>query len=414
MEQRFRVDGDYEHMYDECMSFVDDHGEQIGLSPDELVDAIALHERNAALLALAVAHVSATGSWADDRSVTMRSWMRANCRMTDSDAGAWLRRGRLLNDYADIAEAAVTGSLSSGQVGLVERLNRPRYEPYLRALQGELVEELITKDIDDTALTCAVWKQHADALVEETEPQLEPTRSLHHSRADDGAGLGRYTLDDAGATEWEKALQTASTFEGAEDTRSRAERYGDAMYDIAAFYNRNHDKGGTSRHHAHVGLSVNAATLGDTPTAVNDDDQRHMSPAHADALLCDCVIHKILRDAADAPVGFGRSRYSIPRKLFRQVAARDGGCRFTGCNRKVAHTEGHHIVYWRNMGRTEYWNIVLLCSRHHHLVHQQHLQLRLLPDGELRIRWPDGREHVTRPRGAPPRGAPDFRVFAIA
>lgn len=102
-------------------------------------------------------------------------------------------------------------------------------------------------------------------------------------------------------------------------------------------------------------------------------------------------------------MGFGRSRYTVPRALFRQVAARDGGCRFPRCTRAVQHCEAHHVVYWRNMGLTEYQNLVLLCSRHHHLVHQQSLDLRLMPSGDLRVAWPTGRVDTSPPRGAPPR-----------
>lgn len=176
------------------------------------------------------------------------------------------------------------------------------------------------------------------------------------------------------------------------------------MFDIAAFYNKNHDGEGTPRHLPHVSLSADASTLsGDTPLGINDDDQQVMSPACTDKYLCDCVIHAILRDANGAPVSFGRARYTVPRKLFRQVAARDGGCRFPGCCRRVRHCDAHHIKYWRHLGTTEYDNLVLLCSRHHHVVHQQRLDLKLLPSGQLDVTWSDGRCRSSQPRGAPPR-----------
>ena len=42
--------------------------------------------------------------------------------------------------------------------------------------------------------------------------------------------------------------------------------------------------------------------------------------------MCDCRIHAILRDVHGNPEYFGRATYTVPRTLFRQVAARDGGC----------------------------------------------------------------------------------------
>jgi hypothetical protein len=33
-------------------------------------------------------------------------------------------------------------------------------------------------------------------------------------------------------------------------------------------------------------------------------------------------------------------------------------------------TRSHHLVHWIQEGRTELDNLVLLCYRHHHLVHE--------------------------------------------
>ncbi|MCE9621237.1 MAG: HNH endonuclease, partial [Actinomycetia bacterium] len=216
-------------------------------------------------------------------------------------------------------------------------------------------------------------------------------------------------LDDAAATEFEKAVRNAITWDGNSDTRTRPEAQGDALFDIAAFYNKNHNRRGTARHLPHISLSADLSTLNaDLPQATNDDDQHLVSPACTDTYLCDCFIHVILREADGAPASFGRARYTVPRKLFRQIAARDGGCRFPGCNRHVRYTEAHHIIWWRppHYGTTDYWNLVLLCSRHHHIVHQQRLDLKLLPNGQLDVTWRDGRQRSSQPRGAPPQWKP--------
>ncbi len=83
-------------------------------------------------------------------------------------------------------------------------------------------------------------------------------------------------------------------------------------------------------------------------------------------------------------------------------AARDGGCRMAGCDRKVRHCDAHHIRYWRHGGSTDYDNLALFCSRHHHQIHRQHWQVKLLPNGEVHVTLPDGTERVSQPRGRPP------------
>ena len=50
---------------------------------------------------------------------------------------------------------------------------------------------------------------------------------------------------------------------------------------------------------------------------------------------------------------------------------RDRGCRFPGCDRPPAWTEGHHILHWTDGGRTELENLVALCRLHHRAVHEQ-------------------------------------------
>ena len=387
------------------MTSVADFAELILLSPTELAEALAEHDRRAAVLALAVAHVQHGGRWADDGSVTMRAWLRDTCRMSDIDAAAWVRRSRLLDRCEAIAEAALDHRLSASQLRELERLHRPKYEALLREHQSMLVDQLSTLDAGATAVACTLWRQRADAVLDEHEPPLEPLRSLTITRADDGVALGRFTLDDAAATELEKALGNARTWEGDHDLRTLAERNADALFDIAAFFNKNHAGGGTPRHLPHLSLSMSASTLSSSPEGIDDDLQRVVSPSCTDTHLCDCTIHTILRSATGVPLAFGRTRYTVPRALFRQVAARDGGCRFPGCNRPVRFCDAHHIRYWRHGGTTDFGNLVLLCSRHHHLVHQQHLGLTLQPAGQLLVVWPTGRRRNSEPRGAPPRVA---------
>ena len=52
------------------------------------------------------------------------------------------------------------------------------------------------------------------------------------------------------------------------------------------------------------------------------------------------------------------------------LAERDGGCAWTGCTRPPSHAEAHHIAWWgRHGGRTDLSNGIMLCSFHHHRVH---------------------------------------------
>lgn len=387
------------------MEALADHFEQIVLTPQQLAARWSELERELAVFALAVAHVDDSGRWADDGSVTMRSWMREHLRMSDADAGTWIRRASLLNHFSAFAECAVSGALSSSQLREVEKCARPRYRDLLRELQEDLAADIADLDAAATAAACASWRQHADALVDGDEPAAEPERSLNTTVLDDGSAMGWFRLDPAGRVEFDNAINNAITWAGKDETRSVAERRGDALFDIVAFFNLNHSGDGTPRHHPHVSMSMDAANV-NRPEARNDATGEHVDSTYAGTKLCDCLIHAIIRDAAGTPLAFGRATYTVPRALFKQIVARDGGCRFPGCDRPVRFTEAHHMHWWERHGPTNYDNLALMCSRHHHLIHQLDLQLEWVDGWDLQVTWPDGRERTSAPRGAPPRREP--------
>ncbi|HET8589495.1 MAG TPA: HNH endonuclease signature motif containing protein, partial [Nakamurella sp.] len=60
---------------------------------------------------------------------------------------------------------------------------------------------------------------------------------------------------------------------------------------------------------------------------------------------------------------------------------RDKGCAFLGCDIPPAWCEAHHIIWWSQGGVTDISNGVLLCRRHHVLIHQGHWRVEQDPDG---------------------------------
>ena len=375
-----------------------------GVLPDlpGFVAAIAEHERQAAMLALQLHAIERSGMWGLDGSVSIAAWLRDHCRMSRRDANAWVRRARVLGEYDSFAFAAVTGALSASQIEALSRLHTPKHADLLAEQQAALVEIVADLNVADTETVCRRWRDNAKDVASD-EPADEPDRHLSMSRASDGVLLGTFALSGAAAVEAEAAVRIASTYEGKDDTRTQGERSADALFDICAFFNKNHDDNGTPRNQPQVGVSVDASTLAaDHPEGVVVETGEPIGPQCTDTYLCDCTIHTILRGPHGEPLSFGDSTYTVPRKLFAQIAERDGGCRFPGCDRKVRHTDAHHIRYWRHAGPTDDANLTLLCSRHHHYVHQTNVQLHLDEHWRLHVHWPDGRHRTSAPRGAPP------------
>jgi hypothetical protein len=89
------------------------------------------------------------------------------------------------------------------------------------------------------------------------------------------------------------------------------------------------------------------------------------------------------------PLDIGRKTRSIPAAIDRALRARDGGCRFPGCDR-TRWCDGHHIEHWANGGETKLANLALLCGFHHGLVHEGGYGLRRTDDGLFIFTRPDG------------------------
>jgi len=93
-------------------------------------------------------------------------------------------------------------------------------------------------------------------------------------------------------------------------------------------------------------------------------------------LICDSATIEITVDDLGRPLNVGHEQRLFNRAQRRALAARDGGCRWPGCDRPPAFTEAHHIQHWtRDHGRTDINQGILLCHAHHMLLHNQGWQI---------------------------------------
>ncbi len=82
-------------------------------------------------------------------------------------------------------------------------------------------------------------------------------------------------------------------------------------------------------------------------------------------------------DNAGQPLNLGRERRLFSRAQRLALAARDGGCRWPGCERPPSWCEAHHIEHWlRDQGRTDVAEGILLCRHHHLLAHNNGWEIR--------------------------------------
>ena len=90
----------------------------------------------------------------------------------------------------------------------------------------------------------------------------------------------------------------------------------------------------------------------------------------------------------NATAGRPRPSLNLSRKhrlvqpaLRRALESRDRGCRFPGCSHE-RWLDAHHVVHWADGGETSLGNTLLLCSRHHRLLHEGGFAIRADANGE--------------------------------
>jgi hypothetical protein len=72
-------------------------------------------------------------------------------------------------------------------------------------------------------------------------------------------------------------------------------------------------------------------------------------------------------------------------------------CAIPGCGVRFMATHIHHVIWWEHGGTTDLANLLPVCSRHHHAVHDGGWRLVLAPDRTLCIELPDGTTMTTGP-----------------
>jgi hypothetical protein len=99
------------------------------------------------------------------------------------------------------------------------------------------------------------------------------------------------------------------------------------------------------------------------------DDGPAVAPETALRLSCDPSFYCVHEDSDGNVLDIGRRTRAIPPPIRRALRQRDECCRFPGCWRR-RRLDAHHVRHWGRGGRTMVVNLVLLCRRHHGLVHE--------------------------------------------
>jgi hypothetical protein len=112
---------------------------------------------------------------------------------------------------------------------------------------------------------------------------------------------------------------------------------------------------------------------------------------HAVVVRNGVIIH------APGELNLGRTTRLANRAQRRALRALYSTCAIPGCRVRYDRCKLHHIIWWRNGGRTDLDNLLPCCPQHHTRIHDHNWHITLGPNRELTITFPDGTIHNTGP-----------------
>ncbi len=110
-----------------------------------------------------------------------------------------------------------------------------------------------------------------------------------------------------------------------------------------------------------------------------------ITAAEARRLACTAKIIPAVLGAASEILDLGRARRLFTAAQRRALLLRDRTCRAEGCDIPGTWTEAHHWLPWTSGGATDLDNAVLLCSHHHHRVHDPAFTAERMANGDVRF-----------------------------
>jgi hypothetical protein len=371
---------------------------------DAVVRVLGIAERLVALAHEAIGDLDADEAWRDEGATSMTAWLRQGARQSQRDANRCAKTARRLRDLPVTAAAYRDGVLSAGQVqAIVANLN-DKTTPLFADAEEEMVPFLVPLSVTDVGRVMRAWAQATEDELQDDPGDDEglPERSLHLSKTLSDCGELSGSLDPEALAIVDCALRVAETddVEG-EPARTPSHRRADALLDICRFYldNQTTQSGGRHRPHLNVFLDYEDLVEKAKPKGGWLADGTLLDGATIRRLACDAGIHRVVTEGRSSILDYGHKHQSVPVNLFNALIARDRGCRFPGCDRPAKWTEAHHIIHWDHHGPTAIGNLVLLCSRHHHVLHLPGWHIKLLPDATVEVTRPDGQVLTGVPPG---------------
>ncbi len=309
-------------------------------------------------------------------------WLHWRCDLSMSAAREKVRVAHALKTLPAITTAFSSGELSYSKVRPLTRVAQAANEESLLAFALKTTASRVEERCRE--LRCGTTESVSEVNL------AHARRSLRVHR-DTERGMMTITVElplETGEL-LEKALDRARDSTASQTPtlvdESWSVQQADALVTVTnAYLSGNGEKAACTSDNYQVTVHVDRSAL------ANRDGRSSLPIESVKRLCCDGDAVVIVEDEEGEPLSVGRKTRTVPTAIKRALRARDKGCKFPGCHHR-RFVDAHHIQHWSAGGETSLSNLMLLCSRHHRLVHEGGFRI----ERDYQDRWffkrPDGR-----------------------
>jgi hypothetical protein len=361
---------------------------------DDIEDRLAiivgqLNALHAQLVDL-VTEARTTNAWAGAGIRSLTHWLTWKAGITNERANALVRLADAQSTHPNITRLFNDGQLTIDQAAIAVKA-----PGYADAKVAEMAP-LATVNQIRTIVRCSL--PVTPPATANPNAADEPTDEVSFWSSDDG----RYHLRADLAADNGRLLENAlnASRDCIRHDRGTRTTLADALVDIAERSLDGETPARRDRYRINLFLDPTAPIPATWPdgTSVPDIIRDHVT--------CDGLLTPVFTSQG-RPVSVGATQRIVPARTRRLVLHRDQTCRVPWCGAR-RHLDVHHIVHWLQDRRTDYENLLTLCSSCHRAVHHGALGITgnpLEPDG-LTFTDHRGRVITGRPRAVPPTGPP--------
>ena len=323
---------------------------------------------------------AATDEYELQGAVSPIQWIRLNCHMGGGAVADRVAVGEQMAQLSEATEAVAEGAIGFPHLAMIARTATALAESGTSKPFDErhLVAKARDFSVGQFRNFCHHMRHAADAeAYVADEVQAVESRSLTLSTGEGGMVWLRGVLDPEGGAVLRTALEPLARRAGTGDDRKRDRRLGDALVELGA---HSLDAGlvpqrASQRTHLQVTTTLETLLQRAGAPAADMEFSLPISAKAVERIACDCNVTRVLLSSDSAVIDVGRSKRVVSPAQRRALDVRDKGCRWPGCDRRASWTAGHHLVHWIRGGGTDLPNLVLLCYRHHWMVHEGRWQV---------------------------------------